>query len=534
MSNLINTTSSYDSLFNLKSVEQSKKLEVSHNNIRVFTPQQKKSIVRPYWHYLTLGIPILIEKVSLFCYEAVHREIMGEAVQFNFKYKFLPKAYVNQINLFHKYNEDVSSVLNSSQLHKATKMAQQLSDSLANTANTSIDNESKLDDQKKYQSIVTLINNNKNPKLSKKSMNARDWKTLDMIDYEIAKDHFSNLSDIFNTDWFKNLGFSREIKSRFQIDYQEALVAESLSITLAYVEGLEGKTLSLPYLDNQTGTYRPVIYTIKEFSLGDALPCYIFESNDPQAPPWFVIRGTRRTPKRIACLESILADTIDYKGISRKVVNKSLVYRPVKKEGNDFVQQESLSDIFNRWRKQNKKVILAGHSLGGTLANIVAIDFPNTFKVVYTFGAAGVSQKTNLRYQKIREKVHDKLINFDFEGDIIPSGGHCLIGRHLSIKAIWETNEPSIGLSDLHLRSHLNQDFQMQNIDVPKENNKFARFVFEKIRAFAGCCLRGLLYVFGRKHLPDWWKKRKVYKQQANIQRSLNFHKILKSDHQNR
>lgn len=513
MSNLINTSSIYRTSLNLNS-------EVSLNNVRVLSSQQKNSTARPYWHYLTLGIPILIEKVSLFFHEAMHREIMGEAVQFSFGYKHLPKSCVNQIDLFHRYSEEVSSVLNSSQLNKAAEMVQQMNESLAKAR---FDNESqRLAELKKYQSIVTLINKNKNPKLSKKSINARDWKTLDMIDYEIAKDHFSNLADIFNTDWFKNLGFSQEMMYRFKIDYQEALVAESLSLALAYTEGLEGKTLALPYLDKQTGIYRSVAYTIKEFILGDALPCYIFESLEQEASPWFVIRGTRWSRKRVAGFESILTDTIDYKGISRKVVNKSLVYRPLKKEENGFVQKESLSDIFNRWRKENKKVILTGHSLGGTLANIVAIDFPDTFKVAYAFGAAGVSQKTDFRYQRIREKVHDKLINFDFEGDIIPSGGHCLIGRHLSIKAIRGANQPSIGVYDLHMRSHLNQDFQMQHIDITKENNKFARVFFEKIRAFAGCCLRGLLYVFGRKYLPDWWKNRKVYKQQANIQRSIN------------
>lgn len=520
-SRCINSLNSFANSFN--PINPPKDLEKANDssmrNVKILSPLQnpsKSTTSRPFWYYLALGIPILIEMFSLFCEGIVHRENTGEAVQLRFRYKFLPKPQINQIGRFHRYNESTLSLLNSSELDKAIGIANQI---IVSTAKPKSDNNSQQQiELEKYQSVITLLEKNKNPKISRKNISDRDWKTLDMIDYEVAKDYFSDLVDIFNTGWFKHLGFNREMLKRFNVDYWEAVIAESLSMSVAYIEGLGGKSLLLPCIDKQTGIYRPVAYTIKEFFLGDALPCYIFESQDLQAPPWFVIRGTQFYKDRIASLESILADTIDYKGIAANIINKSLVHRPLVKENNVVVQKESLSDIFNGWRKENKHVILAGHSLGGTLANTIAVEFPNSLKAVYAFGAAGVARKTGLKYQELAGKIHDKIINFDFEGDLIPSGGHCLIGRHLSIKAVFKAEQP-IGFYEVHVRSHLNRDFQVQEVDVTKENNKFERAFCEKVRVFAGHCLRYLLYAFGRKYLPDWWNKRKVYKQSANLQR---------------
>ncbi|MBA3815230.1 MAG: hypothetical protein H0X29_01665 [Parachlamydiaceae bacterium] len=514
----ISSSNSINSLesFNSKPIKDTEGIsEGILKNVKVLSPLHtplKCTLTRPFWYYLTLGVPILIEMFSLFCDGIIHRENTGEALQFRFRYKHLPKCQINQIAQFHRYNEVASSILNGSELDKAVDMVNQLVISTHGAESLQL---STLEQQ---QSINALLEKNKNPKLSRKYISDKDWKVLDLIDYEIAKDYFSNFVDFFNSLWFKNLGFTREMKMRFDVNYEEAVVAESLSMSLAYIEGLGGKTLMLPCFDEKTGIYRSVSYTIKEFIMGDALPCYILESKDQQAQPWFVIRGTQFYKERAPSLESILADAIDYKGIATNIINKSLVYRPIVKEGDFLVQKESLSDIFERWRQENKSAILTGHSLGGTLANTMAIEFPNSIKVVYAFGAMGVAKKTSLRYEALKEILHGKIINFDSEGDLVPSGGHCLIGRHLSMKAVFKGRQ-AIGFCESHVRSHLNQDFQVQKVDIPKENKKSVRPICEKIRVLAGRCLRFLLYIFGRKYLPDWWKKRKVYKQQANLQR---------------
>jgi hypothetical protein len=517
-SSLASVANSFEPLY--QAAKESEQSESNlFKNIKVLSPLQipslKNPIPRPFWYYLTLGIPVLIEMFSVFCDGIVHRENTGEGLELRFRYKFLPKSQINQISRFHKYNELASSLLNGLEVDKAMEMSNQITLNIAKFESDSVSHQAELE---KHRSIIALLEKNKNLSISRKNINEKDWKTLDLIDYEVAKDYFFNLVDIFNSIWFKNLNFSREIIKRFNVDYHEALIAEGLSMVVAYIEGLGGKTLSLPCVDKQTGIYRSVPYAIKEFFLGDALPCYIFESNDPQAAPWFIIRGTQLHKDRSASLESILADSIDYEGIASKIVNKSLVNRPIALENTDLTQKESLSDIFHHWHKENKHVILTGHSLGGTLANTIAIDFPDTLKTMYAFGAAGVAYKTGLKYQQLSDKLYNKMINFDFEGDLIPSGGHCLIGRHLSVKAVYKAERP-IGFYESHVRNHLNRDFQVQLVDILKENNKAARFFCEKIRVIAGWCLRCLLSIFGRKYLPDWWKKRKIYKLQAKQQR---------------
>lgn len=486
-------------------------------NIKILNSKNdpQKIFGRPIWYYLTLGIPILIETLSLFCAGIINRENKGEALQLRYRYKFLPRPHINQIGRFHRYNEITLSILNSSELDKAVEIVNQ---TIVSMAKANLPPAQSSPEQEKYQSILELLEKNKNPKLSRKHITQKDWKILDLIDFEVAKDYFSSLVDIFNTDWFKNLGFSREMTNRFKIDYQEAVIAESMSMSLAYIEGLGGKTLFLPCFDEQTGLYYSASYTIKEFALGDALPCYIFESEDKRASPWFVIRGTQIYKDRTASMESILADAIDHKGITTNIINKSLIFRPLVKKDNAMLQKESLSDIFENWQRSNKKVIMTGHSLGGTLANALGVEFAKCLKAVYAFGAMGVARKTGKRFEQLGEKYKEKIINFDFEGDFVPSGGHCLIGRHLSIKAVRGAERP-FGFYETHVRSHLNRDFQVQQVDVDKENKKISRSFCEKLRVITGRCLRILLYVFGRKYLPDWWKKRKVYKQYANLQR---------------
>ena len=176
--------------------------------------------------------------------------------------------------------------------------------------------------------------------------------------------------------------------------------------------------------------------------------------------------------------------------------------------------------FLNNGAKKKKSVILAGHSLGGTFVNNIAIEFPDSFKTAYAFSAAGVSKLANRRYQLLLPEQRANIINFDFEGDPIPSGGCCMIGRHFAIKAV-STIEPAHGFYETHVRSHLNRDFYMQEVDISKENSKFSRILCEGVRACIGRCLHFLLYACGKQYLPDWWNNRKIYKQRADLQRSL-------------
>lgn len=503
-------------------LEKQEPHSIAPKGVKVIGPTPDNSsvkVTRPVWYFLTLGIPILIETLSLFFDGVIHREKTGDAVRFRFKYKYLPTSRVNQVTRFQQYNEIAYSILNGGELKKALQLMEKSKGEYEKALEDGDSDQAKIS-QEKFNSLIALLEKNKNEKLSRKDMTDKDWKELDLIDYEVAKDYFSELAEVFNSTWFKNLEFGKEMTERFRVDYHEAAVAESLSLSLAYIEGLDGKIFSLPVFDKETNSYRSVEYKIKEAHLGDALPCYIFESEDPQASPWFVVRGTQYNKDRAGSFESIVADAIDHKCIARHIINKALVHRPLVKEGDVFVQKDSLSDIFERWRKQNKQVILAGHSLGGTLVNNLAVDFPDTIKAVYAFCAAGVSRVTGERWKQLPQSSQDKIINFDFEGDVVPSGGHCLIGRHLAIQALLGAEQPN-GVYLSHVRSHLNRDFQIQKVDILKENTKFARVFCEKIRVIAGHCLRFLLSIFGNKYLPDWWKNRSIYKLQAKMQRTI-------------
>ncbi len=488
---------------------------------KLIIPKQEKPAKSSYpaWYFLTLGIPILIETLSLFFEGVIHREKTGASIPFKFKYHNVHPLGFNQVSQFHRYNEVAYSILNYNKLSKAIQIMHQTKIDCQQAMLVG-DNTLAQICMEKLKALESLLKKNKDPERSRSDLTDKDWAILDQLRYEDAKDYFSGLTNIFNTSWFKGLEFGEKMANQFQIDYFEAAIAESLSLSVAYIQGLDGKTLTLPVFDQESKEFRAVEYQIKEMRLGDALPCYIFESEDERAPPWFVIRGTQYNKDRVGGFESVIADAIDHECISRHIINKALVHRPVVKKDNTLVQTDSFSDIFHKWQMQQKKVILAGHSLGGTLVNSFAVDFSDTIKAAYSFSGAGVSKEVQERWQKLPKSCQDKIVNFDFEGDIVPSSGYCLIGRHFAIKALLGSDHPK-GMYFSHVRSHLNRDFQIQAVDLAKENNKFARIVSEKIRVIAGYCLRIFLMIFGQKYLPDWWINRHVYQHRAKLQRTV-------------
>lgn len=497
---------------------------------------------RSAWHYLTLGIPLLIETLSLFYTGIINREKIGPAFKVRFKHKDkngqpLPFEQIKHLFLFQNYNNHTSAALNLGEMSKA----QQFLNRTLNVAQDALKKgdqfayQQQLDKMRPYQN---LLEKNRNPNLSRTDFKEEDWKTLDTIDFELAGEYFSALCELFNTQAKSSadenvhmfLDLNEMMHNVFSLDYCEAVIAENLSLGLAYIEGLEGKKLKLPVVDHQTKLFRLVEYTIKQTRVGDALPCYLLESEDPDAHPWFVVRGTSSytgvsssgKEYRTGAMESILADSLDHECISRNIINKALVTSPIIKEGEALVQKESLSGIFDRWQGAGKKAILCGHSLGGTIVNALTVEFYDQVKITYAFSSAGVSKETSDRWRQLTqqdsaETYKTKLMNFDYEGDFIPSGGRMLIGNHFAIKA--DKHWSGRGLYDTHVFSHLNHDFRIQRVDIDKEHSKLGRWFCERLRIFVGHCFRLLLAIFSHKYIPDWWTNREVYREYASIER---------------
>lgn len=507
---------------------------ILHENVgETLSPKETSKINehRLRWHFLTLGVPLLLETLSVFCKGIIHRHKSGLPLRVRFKTDHLTLEKMGKIALFQRFTKPFAGPLHKQEEEKATLLIQQTINA-CNNAKDQGDFQEVEACQQKLQALGKLLEKNRNSKMSRNDFDEDDWRITDQIDYELADEHGAFLTEMFNSDWFKNAHFQYQMKRDFGVDYDEAVLAELLSFSLAYVEGLDQKTLRLPVYDADLQKYRTVAYVIKASRMGDDLPCYLLESNDPHAHPWFVIRGTQSYTKvskhgrehRIGSFESMMADTLDHKCISRNILNKALIHRPIIVENGKYVQKESLEDLFGRCRKANKKVNLCGHSLGGTLVNTLAVEFYDQIKTAYAFSAAGVSKYYAGRWEALNSATpaENKLINFDHEGDIVPAGGRCLIGNHVAIEPL---NPPQVeSIYQRHNHRHLCKDFQIQKVDAKKENGKFERAFCERIRIIIGACLRFLFSLFNGKYLPDWWCNRKIYRERANLHRLLRPH----------
>jgi len=352
----------------------------------------------------------------------------------------------------------------------------------------------------------------------------KEWEAFDRVNFDIVTKYSENLCELFNSNLLNDI--QEKMDEQFGVDYKEALVSEMLAKSVAYILNLNGKTLNLP-VQGKGGVYQSIEYEIREFNLGDALPCYVLEKKASEskdssvsAKPWLVLRGTegvtRKSKKGIefrkGSTESLCANLLDSKGLATDPVIKSIV-RP----------EDSLAALFKGWEKKGLRVNLAGHSLGGYFANDVAVRFPDQTNTAYAFSAPAVSEELaekwnafvegackNVEKSKdkpsFRAELERKIVNFDVEGDMIPVAGRNLIGLHLAIAPVAKPkmNDPIHN----HGKNYLTQDFTLQKINNEQESRKTVRRGMEGLRAL-GARVQGYLY-FGKK-LPDWWVNRHTY-----------------------
>jgi len=477
---------------------------------------------RTAWGFLTLGIPKLIEAFSIFLAGIVHREPQGGSMQVWFTAQHLSQDKYFRLTKFQKIDEQTSLAINPAERAKALQLMYRIIESDASS-------EVK---QELLKPFYDLLERNSRQLNGRNHFLESDWKAIDLIDFELMQDGLINLITIFNASWMGLATLQADMQKVFNVDYYEAVIAENLALHLAYIEDLDDKEISVPVMDKKTGQYRLASYVIRYTRIGDALPCYLLESEDRDARPWFIVRGTQPYTGltkeghelRVGSLESILADSFDHECISRKVINKALVRRPIVREDGHLVQKESLSDIFHRWREEGKQAKLCGHSLGGTIVNALTVEFYDQIEKTYSFSGAGVSKETAKRWDQLSasdkdKSYYSKLTNFDYEGDFIPSGGKRLIGNHYAMTSL--VNERLNSLYDSHVLTHLNRDFEIQRVDISKENHKLSRHFMERVRIIVGKCFRFLLRLFSSKSIPDWWTHSKAYNIRASFERQI-------------
>lgn len=271
------------------------------------------------------------------------------------------------------------------------------------------------------------------------------------------------------TEHIKNLPVDKERDEQYNekgIDYLQAYISELLSKSLCKFSPslLEKKVLYIPR-KGVDGSHQLTPYTIHcKMMMEDDLPYLVIKPNAErsEAPTWLVFPGTdfcvvddEGRPRKQA-LSSVLADIIDEKGIA---------HAPAK---------HSIDAIVQSVKETKKSLIITGHSLGGELAQYVAVKLEKEQKLqqlpptkVFAFNAPGVKKSTKESYLKIAEERRPLIKAFNTAGDFIPSGGYCLIGDHYGLLPVIKLDP-----GKAHCLANLNKKHKMKKIDTEQEEKK--------------------------------------------------------------
>lgn len=304
-------------------------------------------------------------------------------------------------------------------------------------------------------------------KATRQDFDQNAWQALDRVNFALTAEHLEGLCELFNKSYHV---------SEQDFDLREPLVAETLAKALTYTEDLDGKTLKVP-VKNADGKYELKEFTISKVLIGDKLPCYVLRCEGQT--PWIVPRGTEiATQKtgdvehREGAMESILADC-DPDGIGYKAL-----------------ESLDVDELFG-----DTPVLIAGHSLGGLIANELAARYPDKVEHAYGFSAPGISQKT---FDKIGDvPLKNKITNFQVEGDLVPSAGRRLVGTNYAVRS------DAKDAIHAHLEHNLNRrTVTCTLIDTDKENDKLLRRVSESTRKNVGAVVLKVSVLF--KKAPSW------------------------------
>lgn len=327
-------------------------------------------------------------------------------------------------------------------------------------------------------------------------LSSEELKVLDEVNFQSTQ-HF--LHSIAKSSKSLKNGLNRFADLGKGYVFQEAFIAEILSKSLAYNMNLDGRSIEIPIPVGTNGKdMKLVTFNIRKIYVGENLPCYIYtpkakptKSGDLYASekeieqfakPYMVFRGTEPmiTAEREGIREALTADISDMEGISSLPVT--------------FSSDKLLSEISKLASAGDdgmikKGVIIAGHSLGGVLAQSIGVLFNPLVSAVYAFNSPGVDKHIKGLYDKLAEKNHpermseqqEKIIIFHRVGDLLSDFSPYRIGQNFELELQGkerQVTDPFLKHADLMLNTlHV-----QATVDVQADQQRMGRRILESAR----------------------------------------------------
>lgn len=370
-------------------------------------------------------------------------------------------------------------------------------------------------DPAKKRELRSLIRTSLAPGATRENWKIGDWRAFDRIRLALIQEYYKAiLLPLLNSSYFDE--FQCNAQNKFDIDYKESLIAQTLAFSLAYTENIDGEKIEIPVFCPKEGKFHLIEYIIVHHVLGVDQPMYFIQptSMEGEAHPWIVFRGTQTHAAtdrhgqsfRAGAMDSLHADLIDPKGIAEGLLIEALVRHQKVKDHQGKSITSNLNDRLDFWKKQGKECMATGHSLGGNLAAQLVIRKPNCIRTAYTFDAPWLSVKLGSKWNKLLAKdevYEEQIVNWAIERDLVPGSGYAPAGKYISVTPMkmaeypYESNrrDPLFW----HGQNLLSRHFKAQLVDVEAEKNKRIRSVVEFLRKFFGIQVSRKL-----KNLPDW------------------------------
>jgi hypothetical protein len=346
-----------------------------------------------------------------------------------------------------------------------------------------------LDNQLQDQNKASLTENNPVFSLAVKylsfqytlaELSVEERTALDEVNFQATQRYLNDIVPVLNDPASGINQHAQQAKTYQAYHYKNALVAEILSKSLAYNGHINDKEIAIPV--DIGGTMKLVNYKIQQKYLGNQLPFYVLtplltsssttsqnplnmatlEEIEQYAQPWVVIRGTEPLLEqdKEGAKESIAADVKDSKGVSALPIwhryDELLVF---------------LANTYDQ--PKPKKFNITGHSLGGTLAQAMAVIYNPLVDQTFAFNSPGVDEDIHNYAKQLDKQVQDKIVVFHRAGDIVSSASPKRIGQNFEISNVAEKeqNDAFVKHSDMML----NTPHRQRRVDIQKDEKNWMR-----------------------------------------------------------
>ncbi|MBA2728428.1 MAG: hypothetical protein H0U49_09690 [Parachlamydiaceae bacterium] len=291
----------------------------------------------------------------------------------------------------------------------------------------------------------------------------------DAVNLALIQEHLTHIQELANAGGGPNL-------KGLGLNYFEVEVQDTLSRGLAFIDKrlLDDLKIDVP-LQKGDGKFEVQSYTVDRFNLSgrrenedpktfnqSGHPLFLLkpEDNNKNSPPLVIARGTLLADDGAnGAFESVQAD--GRKDLSLKWIS-----------GN-----QDLKKAFDELYKEHGPIQVCGHSLGGNIAAVLAVSFPEHIDRVTTISAAHVSKDVYKAWLAIPIDKRPKVDNIAVEGDLVPSGGPRIIGS-LIIAEQLDKKGNAVNCknpTERHLKGFNNEIVSYRAADKTEEVNKTIR-----------------------------------------------------------